>query len=442
MFQPLDADVPVIVCAAVSPTAPRRAGGCGRDTPAARGSRRRTPLRRVPRRPRQAQAIRRCLKTRPVGLCGLVSTNSAPGAVPRRSPVQSSPYRSPSTASARVINSRPIAPARSGTACTPASAAPPAHGSVRWSITMRSAATTDATGCTSSRVDLPAVPRLPVAVAGRLRRLEVRGQVAGHPAGRPPRAARGDGRRERQVHLGHPGADDPGLSARPFERPPSAQVGLGLRVGPGRDIHRTTVRPAAAPTSPPATSVWARQSLGAASLSTGSHPTGRRPARATPARAPSAGGCWAVRGVHRPTGGRHNDRHVRALRRAPARRPSALGEIHPTREEFRELASDRRVIPVTRRLLADALTPVGALRHAGRRPARHVPAGVRGERPLLVAVVVRRGVRAVRADRTGRRRALAGRGAGRPAHRRRPAAGARRDPAAAAHRPACTGCRR
>ena len=37
----------------------------------------------------------------------------------------------------------------------------------------------------------------------------------------------------------------------------------------------------------------------------------------------------------------------------------ALGAITPTREEFRELARDRRVIPVTRRLLADAITPVG-----------------------------------------------------------------------------------
>ena len=37
----------------------------------------------------------------------------------------------------------------------------------------------------------------------------------------------------------------------------------------------------------------------------------------------------------------------------------SLGEISPTREEFRELARNRRVIPVTRRLLADAITPVG-----------------------------------------------------------------------------------
>jgi anthranilate synthase component 1 len=36
-----------------------------------------------------------------------------------------------------------------------------------------------------------------------------------------------------------------------------------------------------------------------------------------------------------------------------------LGEISPSRQEFRELARERRVIPVTRRLLADAITPVG-----------------------------------------------------------------------------------
>jgi anthranilate synthase component 1 len=36
-----------------------------------------------------------------------------------------------------------------------------------------------------------------------------------------------------------------------------------------------------------------------------------------------------------------------------------LGETVPDRRQFRELAADRRVIPVTRRLLADAFTPVG-----------------------------------------------------------------------------------
>ncbi len=37
----------------------------------------------------------------------------------------------------------------------------------------------------------------------------------------------------------------------------------------------------------------------------------------------------------------------------------ALGEVTPSRQEFRDLARDRRVIPVTRRLLADSITPVG-----------------------------------------------------------------------------------
>ncbi|MTD16742.1 anthranilate synthase component I [Nakamurella sp. YIM 132087] len=44
---------------------------------------------------------------------------------------------------------------------------------------------------------------------------------------------------------------------------------------------------------------------------------------------------------------------------APAAAAGTLGEIRPTRAEFRELARDRRVIPVTRTLLADTQTPVG-----------------------------------------------------------------------------------
>lgn len=39
-----------------------------------------------------------------------------------------------------------------------------------------------------------------------------------------------------------------------------------------------------------------------------------------------------------------------------------LGHIRPTLEEFRELARDRRVIPVTVRLLADSHTPIGLYR--------------------------------------------------------------------------------
>jgi anthranilate synthase component I len=41
---------------------------------------------------------------------------------------------------------------------------------------------------------------------------------------------------------------------------------------------------------------------------------------------------------------------------------SRLGVVTPTREEFRELADGRRVIPVARRLLADDETPVGVYR--------------------------------------------------------------------------------
>ena len=46
-----------------------------------------------------------------------------------------------------------------------------------------------------------------------------------------------------------------------------------------------------------------------------------------------------------------------------------LGAVSPTREEFRALAADRRVIPVVRRLLADDETPLGVYRKlAGNRP--------------------------------------------------------------------------
>ncbi|MFC0108704.1 anthranilate synthase component I [Kibdelosporangium aridum] len=41
---------------------------------------------------------------------------------------------------------------------------------------------------------------------------------------------------------------------------------------------------------------------------------------------------------------------------------TGMGAISPTREEFHALARDRRVIPVTRKLLADAETPVGVYR--------------------------------------------------------------------------------
>ena len=64
--------------------------------------------------------------------------------------------------------------------------------------------------------------------------------------------------------------------------------------------------------------------------------------------------------------------------------------VSPTREEFRQLAAERRVIPVVRRVLADAETPVGVYRKlAGDRPGTFL-LRVGGERALLVALVVRR----------------------------------------------------
>jgi anthranilate synthase component I len=49
--------------------------------------------------------------------------------------------------------------------------------------------------------------------------------------------------------------------------------------------------------------------------------------------------------------------------------PGTLGAVTPSREEFRALAVGHRVIPVTRRLLADDETPVGVYRKlAGDRP--------------------------------------------------------------------------
>ncbi len=54
---------------------------------------------------------------------------------------------------------------------------------------------------------------------------------------------------------------------------------------------------------------------------------------------------------------------------SPAGTPGALGTVAPSREEFRALAAGHRVIPVTRRLLADDETPVGVYRKlAGDRP--------------------------------------------------------------------------
>ena len=47
-----------------------------------------------------------------------------------------------------------------------------------------------------------------------------------------------------------------------------------------------------------------------------------------------------------------------------------MSELSPSLEEFRKLAVERRVIPVYRRLLADAETAIGLYRKlAGNRPA-------------------------------------------------------------------------
>src|SRR5256885_17036299 len=52
--------------------------------------------------------------------------------------------------------------------------------------------------------------------------------------------------------------------------------------------------------------------------------------------------------------------------RSPA---TGTGAVTPTREEFHQLAAERRVIPVVRRVLADAETPIGVYRKlAGGRP--------------------------------------------------------------------------
>ena len=123
--------------------------------------------------------------------------------------------------------------------------------------------------------------------------------------------------------------------------------------------------------------------------------------------------------------------------RRPEREPHPTwryGSTWPDLESFRELARDRRVIPVTRRLLADAETPLGRLPQAGRGPARHVPARVGRARRRLVALLLRRRPVARDADRARRRGALDRRAAGRRADRRRPAGGAARDGRGAAHR--------
>ena len=109
---------------------------------------------------------------------------------------------------------------------------------------------------------------------------------------------------------------------------------------------------------------------------------------------------------------------VAAAGAAPA---AALGEISPTREEFRELAVDRRVIPVTRRLLADAITPVGLYATlAGDRPGTFLLESAENGRSWSRWSFVGVAAPAVLTERDGSAR-LAGPAAGRAARRRRPA---------------------
>ena len=45
------------------------------------------------------------------------------------------------------------------------------------------------------------------------------------------------------------------------------------------------------------------------------------------------------------------------------------GSVRPSREQFQSLGAEHRVVPITRRLLADGETPVGVYRKlAGNRP--------------------------------------------------------------------------
>ena len=74
------------------------------------------------------------------------------------------------------------------------------------------------------------------------------------------------------------------------------------------------------------------------------------------------------------------------------------------------------------------------LPQARRRPSGHVPVRVRGERALLVALVVHRRRGAERADRRRRARRMAGRDTGRRAIGRRATRGTARDPARAGDR--------
>ena len=80
--------------------------------------------------------------------------------------------------------------------------------------------------------------------------------------------------------------------------------------------------------------------------------------------------------------------------------------VTTSREDFRALAGEHRVVPVTRKLLADSETPLSAYRKlAANRPGTFL---VGRKRPVVVALVVHRCGCAVGADGARRRGGLAG----------------------------------
>nr|WP_284287119.1 hypothetical protein [Angustibacter aerolatus] len=91
------------------------------------------------------------------------------------------------------------------------------------------------------------------------------------------------------------------------------------------------------------------------------------------------------------------------------------------------------MVPVVRRLLADAETPLGVYRKARPRRAGHVPARVGGARRRLVAVLHRRRAGDRHPHRARGRGALDRHPAGRPAHLGRPHRRAARHRGGAAH---------
>ena len=141
------------------------------------------------------------------------------------------------------------------------------------------------------------------------------------------------------------------------------------------------------------------------------------------------------------TGDRTLFRRSPAGRRGAARRGPRVNEVIPSLEEFRTLAATRRVIPIYRRLLADAETAIGLYaKLAGNRPGSYLlesaEQGVWSRYSFI-------GVRAAATVTEQHGEAVwTGHPPVRPAHRRRPAGGRTRDPATAAHPARPTACRR